>query len=181
MAYGIKMLQILRKGLKELKEINDETFKTGLYLHDIGKIDIDKRILYKPGKLTDWEYSQIKRHTETGVLRLIQAINYDSEHNQHNICIHNIPKREINIIKDMILYHHERIDGQGYYGLVGNQIPIQARICQIADTYDTITSSRSYKRAKTKKEAFLILDSVKGTQLDERLVQLLLKEISWAS
>ena len=71
-----------------------------------------------------------------------------------------------------ILYHHERLDGKGYpSGLRGDEIPLQARIIAVADTFDAITSDRPYRPGATAKEALSIMGEVAGTQLDAELVQ----------
>lgn len=125
-------------------------------LHDIGKITIDEAILNKPGKLTDEEWSIIKRHPEIGY-RIIstspeyQEIAYD------------------------ILSHHERYDGKGYpQGLKGDEIPLRARIVAIADAYDAMTSNRPYRKALTKDEAIHEIMKASGTQFDPALVEIFL-------
>ena len=70
-----------------------------------------------------------------------------------------------------ILYHHERIDGHGYYSCPGDKIPLPARIISIADTYSAITMRRSYKAPKTHEDALQIIKEVAGTQLDAELVK----------
>lgn len=75
-----------------------------------------------------------------------------------------------------ILHHHERYDGQGYpHGLRGDQIPLSARIIAVADTFDAITSHRSYREAKTRQEALAIIESVAGSQLDPKIAALFKK------
>ena len=69
-------------------------------------------------------------------------------------------------IKDWILYHHERIDGKGYYGILGDDIPMAARIIAVCDTYSAITMRRSYKDKRTHEEAMEIIKDVAGSQLD---------------
>jgi putative nucleotidyltransferase with HDIG domain len=113
-------------GIKDEDEKN--LFVAGM-LHDIGKVKIPKEILTKPGKLTDNEYSIMKKHVNLGYEIL----------------------RDQNIIqeaKEACLLHHERYDGTGYpFGLVGNKIPYVARVMAVADVYDAMTANRVYRKA----------------------------------
>lgn len=122
-------------------------------LHDVGKIGIPGSILNKPTGLDDKEYSIIKGHPQKG----------------HDILV------PIDQLKDSlpgILYHHERYDGKGYpEGLKGEEIPLMSRIIAVADTYDAISSSRAYRSARPKSEAFDIILKASGTQLDPDLVK----------
>ena len=77
-------------------------------------------------------------------------------------------------IKDWILYHHERMDGKGYYSIPGDDIPMAARIIAVCDTYSAITMRRSYKEKRTHEEAIDILKEVAGSQLDPDLVSIFL-------
>ncbi len=121
-------------------------------LHDIGKIGIPEDILNKPGKLTDAEYDIIKSHPEKG----------------RNILE---PLKQLSGSVPGIFHHHERHDGKGYpLGLKGDQIPIEARIIAVVDTFDAINSSRAYRPAKTPQEALDVLEAVAGEQLDAGLV-----------
>ena len=106
-------------------------------MHDVGKIGIPDSILLKPGKLTDDEFSVMKGHTEIGE-RLLQGSNDIFE-----------------AARDIALSHHENWDGSGYpRGLKGDQIPLLAQICALADVFDALTSKRPYK------EAWLVEDTV---------------------
>jgi HD-GYP domain-containing protein (c-di-GMP phosphodiesterase class II) len=131
-----------------------EALKWASLLHDIGKIGIPENVLNKPGKLTADEYELIKKHPMKGktILEPIQHLS------------RSLPA---------VTYHHERYNGTGYpKGLKGEQIPLAARIIAVADTFDAITSSRSYRKPKSAREAMLVLDQVSGTQLDARLVNI---------
>jgi HD-GYP domain-containing protein (c-di-GMP phosphodiesterase class II) len=122
-------------------------------LHDIGKIGIPESILNKPGKLSAEEFGWIKMHPGKG---------YDILK----------PIRPLANALEGILHHHERLDGEGYpSGLRGDEIPLQARIIAVADTFDAITSDRPYRPGATVKEALSIMGEVAGTQLDAELVQ----------
>ncbi len=122
-------------------------------LHDIGKIAISRKVLTKPKKLTDSEWSLIKKHPETGY-----NIAHSSPHLSH--------------ISKAILHHHERWDGGGYpHGLKGQEIPITARILSVVDAYDVMTSGRPYKIRMSKVEALAEIKKCSGTQFDPEVVK----------
>jgi len=111
----------------------------GGYLHDVGKVGIPDSILFKPGKLTAEEWVTMRSHTVRG----------------EEICRH---LRSLSTVLPIIRHHHERWDGSGYPdGLRGDQIPLLARVLQIADIYDALTYERPYKPAYTPAEAIGIL------------------------
>jgi putative two-component system response regulator len=115
------------------------TLQRGGYLHDIGKISIPDRILFKPGPLTPDEWETMKSHTVRG----------------ENICS---GIKSLAPVLPIIRSHHERWDGLGYPdGLRGEQIPLLARILQLADIYDALTTVRPYKAAFTPEEALSII------------------------
>ncbi|QGQ48230.1 HD-GYP domain-containing protein [Metabacillus sediminilitoris] len=136
------------------KECLEKLRLTGL-LHDIGKINIPEAILSKEGKLTDEEYEVIKTHPVVGA-RMVERIERLQE------------------LKDGVLYHHERWDGNGYpTKRKGEDIPLEARILAIADAFDAMTSNRSYRKGLTVDEAFQALEEGKGTQFDPQLIDVL--------
>ena len=121
--------------------------RTAAALHDIGKLHTPRGILNKPGRLTDSEFALIKRHPVDGAA-MTSGIG-DPE------------------ISAMIRHHHERLDGRGYPdGLAGEDIPVGARIISVADTFDAITSNRTYRRAAHHKRALDVLAAEAGKQLD---------------
>jgi len=129
----------------------------GAYLHDLGKIGIPDAILNKPGPLTDEEYRVIKNHPEIG--RRILG-----------------PAAYLNPAAAIVLYHHEWFNGQGYpEGLAGNEIPLGARLVQIVDAWDAMTSDRPYRKAMTKTAAIAELRRQSGTQFDPKIIDLFLK------
>lgn len=126
-------------------------------LHDIGKIGVPDTILMKPGKLTDEEFSIIKKHPLTGVSILGS--------------IHSLQP-----LLPTILHHHERFDGKGYpSGLKGEAIMLWARITAVADTYHALISDRPYRKRMSHDEATGIIKSVRGTQLCPVCVDAFLK------
>ena len=125
-------------------------------LHDIGKMSIDAKILSKPGKLSDEEWVEMRKHPEVG-FRIAQATS------------------ELVPIAKLILCHHERWDGKGYpQGLAGEQIPLLSRIVTIADSFDAMTNDRVYRSAMTKGEAIEEIRRNSGTQFDPDISQLFL-------
>ena len=121
--------------------------RTASALHDVGKLYTPRSILNKPGRLTDVEFELVKRHPVDGAA--MAAGIGDPE------------------ITAMIRHHHERLDGRGYPdGLTGEEIPLGARIIAVADTFDAITSNRTYRRAAHHKRALDVLANEAGKQLD---------------
>lgn len=139
-----------------------ETLRLSGLLHDIGKINIPEAVLTKSGRLTAEEYELIKTHAVVGG-RMVEKIS------------------GLGSLKPGVLYHHERWDGKGYpTGAKGEEIPLEARVLSIADTFDAITSSRSYRAAVTVNEAFEIIKRESGTQFDPRLIAILDEvRLSW--
>ena len=130
----------------------DRLYLTGL-LHDIGKIGVPDATLKKTTALTADEFEQIKRHPEDGwaILQGIQPLQ------------HVLPG---------VLYHHERIDGNGYPdGLEGDSIPLDGRILAVADAYDAMTSDRSYRSCLSQKQAEDVLRHGTGIQWDQAVVE----------
>ena len=132
-------------------------------MHDIGKISIPDTILQKPGKLTDEEYSVMKKHSVLGG-EIIQEIFKDMD-----------DKEFLNIAYDVTRYHHEKWNGNGYpEGLVGKEIPFSARIMAIADVFDAISAKRCYRDAMPLEKCFAIIKEGKGVDFDPVLTDLFL-------
>src|SRR6202040_33094 len=141
-------------GLKE-EEIGE--IRLGALLHDIGKVGIPEEILGKRGPLNPEEWEKMKEHVLYGD-RMLE------------------PLPTISRIRNMVCHHHEMFDGSGYpHGLAGEKIPVGSRIIAIADAYDTITSERIYKKARTPAAAFAELERCAGSQFDPELVQLFIE------
>jgi putative two-component system response regulator len=133
-------------------------------LHDVGKIAISDAILNKPGKLTESEFAEIKRHTTAGMDALEKIEQKTEEH---------AFLRHARIIAGS---HHERWDGSGYpLGLKGESIPLQGRLMAIADVYDALISKRPYKPPVSHSEAVQIICGGKGSHFDPVLVDIFQK------
>lgn len=136
----------------ELNETEIKTLRTATLLHDIGKIGTYDAILDKPDSLTKEEYEMVKKHTIHGeeILR---------------------PIKGLEPILPVIRAHHERVDGKGYPdGLKGDKIPLLAKIVSVADTYDSMTADRPYRRSPGREYAISELKRCSGTQFDSDVV-----------
>lgn len=134
-----------------------EEIETAGLLHDIGKVGIPQRILCKPGKLTDEEFEIMKSHPEQGE-KIVRKI------------------KKLAIISDWLKTHHERWDGKGYpSGLKGEEIPVSARIIALADTYDAMTSTRSYRVALSHEVAIAEIERCSGSQFDPTFAALFIQ------
>ncbi|MBR3825934.1 MAG: response regulator [Lachnospiraceae bacterium] len=140
------------------EELLDDIYYTGL-LHDVGKIRVPVDIINKPGKLTDEEFNIIKIHPVTGY-HILRSISESSS------------------IAIAAKYHHERYDGKGYpNGLSGTNIPEIARILCVADSYDAMTSNRSYRKALSQDVVRGELEKGKGTQFDPEIADIMIQLI----
>ena len=123
-------------------------FRMGAFLHDVGKTVVPIDVLNKPGRLTDEEFAIMKRHTVAGD-EIVAGLNFPWD------------------IRPLVRSHHERWDGKGYPdGLEGEAIPLAARILCVADVFDALTTTRSYRPALSVAEALAIMHEGRGTQLD---------------
>lgn len=142
----------------ELGEDQVEQIVQAARIHDLGKIGVDNSVLLKPGRLGEKEWDVIRRHPEAGAdaasrLRLYQKG------------------------ADLVRYHHEHYDGTGYPGgLVGERIPLGARVIAVADAFDAMTSDRPYRQAMSFAQAMAELKRCRGTQFDPAVVDAL---VSW--
>ena len=122
-------------------------------LHDIGKLGMPEEILKNEGHLNDEEKALMRTHPQMAV-RLLRPI------------------RSFDLIADWILYHHERIDGQGYYFKNADSIPFPSKIIAVVDAYSAITMGRAYSDPQTHEEAIEILKKEAGKKFDEELVEI---------
>jgi hypothetical protein len=121
-------------------------------IHDVGKVAVPDAVLRKPGKLTDEEYELMKAHSTVGA-EMVSQLGSPS-------------------LTSIVRYHHERWDGKGYpHGVSAVHIPLGARIIAVADTYDAITSTRSYRSRSSHTKAVGIIRDAAGTQFDPEVVK----------
>lgn len=143
-----------------LDEATLEVVETAGRIHDIGKITVPDAVLLKPGRLTDDEFTQMKHHSTRG------------EHiaRQSKVLAH---------VGRVVRAHHERFQGRGYPdGLAGNEIPLEARIIAVADTFDALTSTRVYRPSRPWSDAVAEVRRVAGTQLDPDCVDAFLRHLA---
>jgi putative nucleotidyltransferase with HDIG domain len=145
--------RILAESLNIYEEDDLKLMYYACLLHDVGKVHTPDSILIKPSKLTEEEYAVVQKHPIVGA-------NAIKDIDGMELCL------------DIVLYHHERWDGKGYpEGLKETQIPLTARIAAIADSFDAMTSHRSYRSAMTAEQAYEQIIQGKGTQFDPELVE----------
>ncbi len=130
-----------------------EVLRMGAALHDIGKLAVPERILRKAGPLDADELAEMRRHPEEGA-RMVALV------------------RPLRPAVPSVLFHHERWDGLGYpVGVEGEAIPAEARVLAVVDTFDAMTSDRSYRRALTQAQAIEEIERCAGTQFDPDVVR----------
>lgn len=133
-------------------------------MHDLGKIAIDDSILRKPGRFTDEEYNEMKRHTTEGA-RIVESILRGVEDDDF-----------VEIARNVALYHHEKWNGKGYPLMAaGTDIPVEARIMALADVFDALVSKRCYKDAFSYDKAFAIIEEDLGKHFDPDLGRVFLE------
>ena len=148
-AYAILLAEAMGMNEMEVEEI-----RLGAVLHDIGKVGIPEDILNKSGPLNPQEWETMKAHVNYGA-QLLE------------------PLTPLDRIRKMVLHHHEFFDGSGYpHALQGEEIPLGARIIAIADSYDTITSERTYKKARNASDALAEITRCANAQFDGGLVKI---------
>ena len=153
-AYSVLLAQALGFSDADVEEI-----RLAGILHDIGKVGVPEALLNKAGPLSAEEWETMKSHSILGA-KLLE------------------PLRGVERIRRIVRHHHEFLDGSGYPdGLAGEEISQGARIVAIGDAYDTITSDRTYKKARSAEEAFAELERCAGAQFDSKLVRLFIEAL----
>ena len=153
-----KYARMIAKRAGYSERLQDQIYIMGL-LHDMGKIGVSDAIISKPAKLTDEEYETIKKHPVIGA-QILQTIS-------------EFPELSVGA-----RWHHERYDGRGYPdGLTGTDIPETARMIAVADTYDAMTSRRSYRSALPQDIVKAEFVKCSGTQFDPRFAEIMVQLI----
>ena len=149
--------ETIAHGLGLSEELVERVKLAGI-LHDVGKIAVPDAVLRKPGPLDDDEFAQMKKHPEVGALIVDGA--------------------EMKDVASWVIAHHERPDGRGYpHGLIGDEIPLEARILAVADAYEAMTVDRVYRKALSVEKAREELIRCSGTQFDPRVVEVFLEAL----
>ncbi|HJR46356.1 MAG TPA: HD domain-containing phosphohydrolase [Actinomycetota bacterium] len=138
----------------ELPEAQIDLMRQAAPLHDVGKIGIPDRILQKPDRLSIDEFEIMKRHTAIGSSLLSGSVS-----------------RTLRLAQRIALTHHERWDGTGYEGIVGENIPLSGRIAAVADVYDALVHRRPYKEAWPADQALAEIEGQAGVQFDPAVVR----------
>jgi len=150
--------KMIAKALNLSKEKINQIYYAGL-VHDIGKTLIPNEIINKKGKLDEYEFKIIKKHSIHAYKALLKS-------------------KELNHIANIVLQHHERRDGKGYpLGLKNDDILIESRIISIADAYDAMTSHRPYRKVLTKEETLNEMKSNSGKQFDKKIVDVFVNQV----
>ena len=136
-----------------LHDAQIEDIRAAGLLHDIGKLDISRDLLYKAAQFTSEEHDEMQRHVERGVATLETV------------------GGSLRRVIPIVLAHHDRFDGSGYHTTSGDAIPLEARIISVADVYDSLTSDRPYRKAMSPFDAKDIIEKGAGTDFDPIVVE----------
>ena len=150
--YATKIATYLGLAPQKIEDIRDASL-----LHDIGKLDISRKLLYKAARLTQKEYEGMKTHVEKGV-DILEPVGGPLQR-----------------IIPIILTHHDKMDGSGYHSVTGDKIPLEARVVSVADVYDSLTSDRPYRKAMSAFDAKEIIVKGSGTEFDPKVVNAFLE------
>ena len=129
-----------------------EDVRAAALLHDIGKLDISRDLLYKAARLSSEESAEVRRHVDKG-MDILNGVG-----------------GSLRRVLPIILSHHDHFDGSGYTPKAGEQIPVESRILAVADAYDAITSDRPYRKGRSPYEAREIIEKESGREFDPKVV-----------
>jgi putative nucleotidyltransferase with HDIG domain len=129
-----------------------EDVRAAALLHDIGKLEISRELLYKAARLTDEEYAHLQGHVDRGV-ELLEPVG-----------------GSLRRVLPIVLAHHDKFDGSGYHASRGDEIPLEARVIAVADVYDSLSSDRPYRKAMSPFDAKEMIAKGAGTEFDPQVV-----------
>ena len=152
-SYRVSVYATKIAGSLNLDSERIEDVRAAALLHDIGKLDISRSILYKAARLTEHEFQEIQQHVDKGV-SILEPVG-----------------GSLRRVLPIILAHHDKFDGSGYHANHGEEIPLEARIVAVADVYDSLVSDRPYRKAMSPFDAREILVKGAGTEFDPRIVE----------
>jgi putative nucleotidyltransferase with HDIG domain len=153
--YAIKIASYLGFNMERIEDI-----RSAALLHDIGKLEISRKLLYKAARLTEEEYKEMKQHVAKSG-EILNPLN-----------------GPLGRILPIVLAHHEKVDGSGYNKVLAKKIPLEARVLAVADVYDSLTSDRPYRKAMSPFDAKDIIEKGSGTEFDPKVVEVFLKAFS---
>ncbi len=130
-----------------------EDVRAAALLHDIGKLDVSREVLYKAARLTQVEFAEIKAHVDRGIA-LLEPVG-----------------GSLRRVIPIILAHHDKYDGTGYHSTQGDQIPLESRIIAVADVYDSLTSDRPYRKAMSPFDVREMIVKGSGAEFDPDVVE----------
>ncbi len=159
----VRRVQIYAAGMGKVLGLSPDAIaalKAGALLHDVGKLAVPAHIVNKPGRLTPAEFEKMKIHTTVGA-QLLSRVDFPYP------------------VAPIIRHHHEQWDGKGYPdGLLGEQIPITARIISVVDCFDSVREDRPFRRGMTRDEALAFLRRGAGTHFDPKIVELFIENLA---
>ena len=145
--YAVRIASHMRLSSERVEDV-----RAAALLHDIGKLEISRDILYKAAKLTGEEFTEMQKHVSRGV-EMLEPVG-----------------GSLRRVIPIILAHHDKFDGTGYHATKGEEIPLEARIISVADVYDSLTSDRPYRKAMPPNEARDVIAKGADTDFDPQVV-----------
>ena len=130
-----------------------EDVRAAALLHDIGKLDVSREVLYKAARLTEEDITELRQHVDKGIA-LLEPVG-----------------GSLRRVIPIVLAHHDKFDGSGYHPTSGEQIPVEARILAVADVYDSLTSDRPYRKAMSPYDVRDVIVKGAGTEFDPKVVE----------
>jgi putative nucleotidyltransferase with HDIG domain len=152
-SYRVSVYATQIAGEMGMSEDRIEDVRAAALLHDIGKLETSREILYKAARLTEDEIIHVRGHVDKG-MGLLSPVGGSLQR-----------------ILPIVLAHHDKFDGSGYHPNKGDEIPIEARIISVADVYDALVSDRPYRKGISPFEARDVISKASGTDFDPRVVK----------